>query len=260
MQAPAQMPSPDAAAPWLEEFRAFSGTHLVVFIATMTLMVGAATLGRRWRKEGRERAEWRFRLGWSLFIVAFQIYAVAWYAWPSRFELDRSLPLHICDLVVWLAPVALLTQGRLARTLLYFWGVGLSTQAFFTPVLTAGGASPEFWLFWVGHTQIVGSAIYDAVALGYRPGLRDLRNAFGVTLLYAVVVTPLNLACEVNYGYVGPSKPETPTVIDALGDWPMRIVPLAGLTLAAYVIAWAPWAIAARLRRSADHTTPEDEG
>lgn len=233
----------DAGATWLTEFRPFSAAHGAVFVTAALSMAAAATLGRRWRREGREAREWRLRLGWSLSIIAFQIYGIAWYAAPVRFAWDKSLPLHICDLVVWIAPLALLTQWRLARTVLYFWGVGLSTQAFFTPVLTAGAGSPEFWIFWVGHTQIVGSAIYDAVALGYRPRLRDVRDAFLFSLGYLALITPVNVACEWNYGYVGPSKPDAPTMIDKMGDWPLRLIPMIGLTLLAFLIAWAPWGI-----------------
>jgi len=233
----------DASATWLTEFEAFSPTHGVVFLTAMLAMAGAATIGLRWRMQGRERSEWRLRLWWSLFIIAFQIYGVAWYAWPDNFEWAKSLPLHICDLVAWVAPLALLTQWRIARTVLYFWGVGLSTQAFFTPVLQVGPSSPEFWIFWVGHTQIVGSAVYDAIALRYRPSLRDVAVAIGVTVGYLVLITPLNVACNWNYGYVGPRAPETPTIIDRLGDWPFRLLPMFALVSLAFLIAWAPWAI-----------------
>jgi hypothetical integral membrane protein (TIGR02206 family) len=243
MPGPFTMLAQDEAATWLTEFQMFSPTHGVVFVVAMLAMAGAATIGRRWRKQGRERAEWRLRLWWSLSIVAFQIYGVAWYSWPSRFEWDKSLPLHVCDLVVWAAPLALLTQWRTARTVLYFWGVGLSTQAFFTPVLQAGPSSPEFWIFWVGHTQIVGSAVYDAIALRYRPTLRDVAVVIGVSMAYAALLIPLNITCDWNYGYVGAAEPETPTLIDRLGPWPLRLLPLIMLVFAAFLLAWAPWAI-----------------
>lgn len=237
----------ESGAAWLSEFEPFTPTHAAVFACAVGAMAGAAMLGRRWRAAGEPEKEWRFRLAWSVFIIAFQCFAIAWYAWPSRFDWARSLPLHVCDLVVWLAPLALLTQWRPARTMLYFWGVGLSTQAFFTPVLQEGPTSPEFWVFWVGHTQIVGSAIYDAVALGYRPRVRDLLVAMALSLVYLGLSVALNMATGWNYGYTGPTRPEAPTLIDKLGDWPLRLISLTGLAFLAFIVAWAPWAIAGRI-------------
>ncbi|MFG0275878.1 MAG: TIGR02206 family membrane protein [Phycisphaerales bacterium] len=256
MHAPLATIAQDAGPLWLSEFEAFSTTHGVVFACAVGAMAGASMLGRRWLAQGEAKKEWRFRVAWSLFIIVFQAFGVAWYAWPSNFDWARSLPLHICDLVVWLAPLALLTQWRPARTVLYFWGVGLSTQAFFTPVLQDGAASPEFWVFWVGHTQIVGSAIYDAAALGYRPRLRDVAIAMGITLGYLALITPFNLAFDWNYGYVGAVEPETPTIIDRLGPWPLRLLPMFGLTLLAFLLAWAPWVIGARIVGGRPATSP----
>jgi hypothetical integral membrane protein (TIGR02206 family) len=160
----------------------------------------------------------------------------------------ESWPLHICDLAVWIAPAALLTQKRWLRTLLYFFGIGLSTQAFLTPVVQGGVGGIRFWLFWIGHTQIVGSAIYDVAALGYRPRWRDVVLAFGALVAYAIAITPLNLAFGVNYGYIGDSRPLRPTVIDRLGPWPWRLIPMMGMAIAVFVLAWAVWAIPARIR------------
>jgi hypothetical protein len=51
---------------------------------------------------------------------------------PGHLRWDKSLPLHICDLTRLLVPVALWTNHRAARAMLYFWGLGLSSQAFIT--------------------------------------------------------------------------------------------------------------------------------
>ena len=97
-------------------------------------------------------------------------------------------------------------------------------------------------------TQIVGSAIYDVAALGYRPHKRDLLVAIGALLAYAILITPINLGFSLNYGYIGDSRPESPTLIDKLGPWPWRLVPMMGLAFGVFVIAWAVWAIPAWMR------------
>lgn len=233
-----------AADAWLH-FHPFTPMHALSAGVCIALMFAAALLGRRWRESARER---RLRVAWGWGIVAVQTLALAWWLLPANFTLRNSLPLHLCDLAVWAAAVAMLAGARWARTLLYFWGIGLSTQAFFTPTLNEGPGSPIFWLFWIGHTQIVGSAVYDVLARGYRPAVSDLAVGSVATLLWAAAAIAANLALGVNYGYLGPSSPSRPTVVDALGPWPLRVVWMVLLTQTLFVALWAVWPLADRVR------------
>lgn len=235
------------AAAWITEFRAFSALHLVTVVVLAVAMAGSCGLGRRWRGT---RSEWRLRLGWSVFTLVWNAAALVFYLVPANFDPRESWPLHVCDVAAWVAPAALLTQRRWLRTLLYFFGIGLSSQAFVTPVVEEGVGSLRYWLFWIGHTQIVGSALYDVAVLGYRPRWRDLLIAAGSLVAYALLVTPINLAWGLNYGYIGDARPERPTLIDRLGPWPLRLVPMLGLALGVFTLAWAVWAVPAGWRRN----------
>src|SRR5690349_1772419 len=57
-----------------------------------------------------------------------------WWLRPTNFVIQRSLPLQLCDLAGIIAPFALLTHARWLRTLLHFWGLGLSSQWMFSTV------------------------------------------------------------------------------------------------------------------------------
>lgn len=242
---------------WLTEFRAFSILHLVTVVALAIAMAGSSVLGRRWKDTPSER---RLRVGWCVLTIAWNIGALVYFMLPDVFDPTESWPLHVCDLAVWIAPAALLTQRRWLRTLLYFFGIGLSTQAFVTPVVEGGVAGIRYWLFWVGHTQIVGSAIYDVTALGYRPRGRDLLFACGALLAYAACVTPINLAFDLNYGYIGNAHPERPTLIDRLGPWPWRLLPMLGLALGVFVLAWVVWTVPAAIRGCASESGDRGTG
>ncbi len=232
---------------WMIEFRAFSMQHVITVAIIAALMAGAAWLGRRWRGTPRERT---LRYAWIVTTVLWQAAAVVWWLLPANFDPRESFPLHLCDLAAWVAPFALLTQARWLRTLLYFWAFALSTQAYFTPVLDQGFGTLRFWLFFVGHTHIVGSAVYDVVALGYRPMLRDWLLASGLSLAYGAVVLLINLSFDLNYGYLGRSTPEHRTLLDALGPWPWRPIALVLIAQAALVFAYLPWPIARRIART----------
>lgn len=227
----------------LFQFTSFGPLHVTTVVLLLLLMVGAIWLGRIWRQTRRER---RLRHAWIGLTFAWQGIAVVWYLWPSHFDLVESLPLHMCDMAAWIAPVALLTQKRLLRTLLFFWGIGLSTQAFLTPVVDGGVDTFEYWLFWVGHTQIVGSAVYDVGVLGYRPKWRDFVAVTLVNAACLAVILPFDLLTHTNYWYVGNMKPEHPTLLDRLGPWPWRVVWMFLIAEGTLALLWLAFAAAGR--------------
>ena len=64
---------------------------------------------------------------------------------PSRYDPSKAIPLQVCDWVGLVAPLAIWTGWRPLRAILYFWGLGLSSQAFIQPDLAEGPADPSFW-------------------------------------------------------------------------------------------------------------------
>ncbi len=202
-------------------------------------MIASVLLGRWWRNTRRERV---LRFGWAGFTFVWQIGATIWWFLPSNFDLYESLPFHLCDIAAWIAPFALVFQNRLLRALLFFWGLGLSTQAFVSPVVADGVDSVEFWLFWVGHTQIVGSALYDTAVLAFRPRRRDFFVASGVSIAIAGLMMVFNVVFDVNYWFVGNASPSAPTVVDFLGPWPLRVVWMACLGIGIMALLWGLFA------------------
>lgn len=234
---------------WMTEFTSFGMLHGLTVAALLAAMLLSIILGRRWAGTPRERI---LRSGWAWFTIIWQAHNVVWYFLPSQWDIAESLPLHLCDLAAWVAPLALLTQKRWLRTILFFWGLGLSTQAFVTPVLEEGIDRFVFWSFWVGHTQIVGSAAYDLLVLKYRPTWRDYRFVTIVNLAIIALMVPFNLLLDVNYWYVGNTRPQFPTLIDRLGPWPLRIV---WMILIGQTALAALWLLGRTVNRHSDAST-----
>lgn len=208
-------------------------------------MIGACYLGRCWKETPREA---RFRRLWGWTILVYQTFYCIWWLIPPQFDWNKpdfteALPLQVCDIAAFLAGLAMVTHWRPWRTMLYFWGIGLSTQAFFTPVVQVGPAHSYYWMFWIGHTMIVGSAIYDIVVCRYRPSLRDLRLVILVSLAYGAAIFTFNYLTGFNYAYIGNRTPKAPTLIDKLGPWPHRVGILALIVMADYLLLWAVWPI-----------------
>jgi hypothetical integral membrane protein (TIGR02206 family) len=229
-------------------FTPFTLFHLIT-AGTLTLaIILAIVLGRRWRGTPREK---RLRLTLGYTTIVFQAWGLIYYALPANLNPAESLPLHICDVAGWLAPIAILTQYRWFRIMLYYWGIGLSTQAFFTPVVDEGYGYWKFWLFWIGHTQIIGLAFYDVCVLGFRPTWKSLWVATISTLIYVIgMLLPFNILTGFNYGYVGNKLPEKKTILNELGPWPGRVFIMAGIVFTIFFLATIVWPAAAAIRKA----------
>lgn len=223
----------------MQTFRPFSATHALV-VAALVATVWMLVVMRRKRGAALDR---------TLAIITSVVFVVvnAWPLLPRNFDLSWSLPIHVCDITTGCVPLALLGR-RAPRALVYFWGLGLSTQGFITPDLQDGPAKAGFWMFWLAHFTVVGGALYDVIARGYRPAWRDWRTAVVVGIGYIALLLMVDLSLGVNYGYVGRGKPGQPTIVDALGAWPWRVPVIVGLAVAAMTLLMVPWNVARATR------------
>lgn len=229
----------------MEGFQPFSVLHGVAFAGCALVVWTVSAVGRRLRSTAAERP-FRRGLGWAAAVVWCA--SQAWWLAPANFDWARSLPLHLCDLTGLVAAIALLTDRRLFGTLLYFWGIVLSSQGLLTPTLTQGPDSPVFWLFWITHTVNVGLAVFEVAAGRFVPSRRDLIVAIGVTGAFTAAAVVLNLLTGWNYAYVGRETAPQPTALDLLGPWPWRLLSLSALGMCGFVFAWAPWEVRRRIR------------
>jgi hypothetical integral membrane protein (TIGR02206 family) len=239
------MPTTTQAADPLGPFPAFGAGHMVMLALLAFATAIACAAGVRWRDTaGLRGAE---RLVGAVMLAIYTATQIYW-LYPANFRLEVSLPIHMCDMTGLIAPLVLLTRVRTFRTLLYFWGIGLSIHGVLTPVLDHGPNHVTFYLYWLVHGSIIGTAIYDLVARRYRPTLRDCVLAIGWGAVWLTSVLVVDLIYGLNYGYVGNVTPDGPTAIDALGPWPGRVYKMIVGVLALFFGMWLPWAIAGRRR------------
>jgi hypothetical integral membrane protein (TIGR02206 family) len=211
------------------------------------------------RRVGPER---RLRLERSLAALnaLAWILVQGWWILPARFDLATSLPLHMCHVVSLLASVTLLAPRRWLRTLLYFWGIGLCSQALITPSLREPPSSVWFWAFWIEHGLLMAIAVYDLVVREYRPTWRDYAVACAAALVYLAVVLPFDIALQADYGFVGAPKPLNPSILDLLGPWPERLAIIVMLVAAAMAALMLPWVFARALKRRSSRSSPVRAG
>jgi hypothetical integral membrane protein (TIGR02206 family) len=227
----------------VEKFAPFTLTHALALLA----VAAATTAAVRWGR-GAARGAIERRIG-----VAFCLVWIAMHGWwllPPRLDPVTTLPLQMCHLTALVAGLYLATRSPRLAALLYFWGFALCTQALLTPTLEAGPASYVFWYFWLSHGMIVGVAAYAIAVHGFRPTWRGYGFACAAAAVYAAVVIPVDLAVGANYGFLGPSKPAQPTLVDVLGPWPQRLPVIFAIVAGAMALLMLPWLAVSPLRRS----------
>ncbi len=232
----------------LDGFTSYGVVHLVTVVACTAVLVAVALLGRRLHGPHDEQ---RARRALAAFALAYWIAYNTWWNW-NGLDLRTGLPLQACDVSGLTAPFALLTLNRWLRATLYFWAFAFATQAFIQPTLTDGPAHVVFWAFWAAHTVILACAIYDLAVLGFRPGWGDFGRAAVIAFGWAAVVLAVDIRLGANYGYIGnpPMGTKIPPLVAAFGPWPERLIIIAAIATAAFLLVLAPWLVVRRMRSS----------
>jgi len=228
---------------WVQtQFGSFGLTHGVIVLVGLAVCLWCGIAARREAARGARS----FADGFAGVVLGWNLLAIAWWFLPANWDVGTSLPLHVCDLTNLLLPLAIWSRDRLLMSVSVLWGLGLGTQAFVTPTVAAAPGEMEYWLFWVGHLTIAAGCCV-LCGSGFRPGWRDWRAVVGVSLAVLVVLMGINGVVGVNYGYVGDIKPESTTIIDFLGAWPLRVVWLFLIASAAQALVVALYPVLIRV-------------
>jgi hypothetical integral membrane protein (TIGR02206 family) len=233
----------DKYAGWSNYFAPYTRTHLYVVIAFLLFIAMIVSL-RRCDEVADDHSRRRLvdkTFGWIALAAACFVQIST--LWPTRFNYLTALPLHICDLGMFMAPCELLLRWRWLRDMAYFWGLGLSSISFIYPDLHFGPRTFQFWIFWAGHAATVGPAIYDITGRGFRPNWRDWWFAVKFSLAYTLIIFPVDWIFHLNYGYIGATYKGQRSPVDSLGPWPARVPLMFVMAVGVMLLLMLPWHI-----------------
>ena len=222
----------------MEDFANFSGLHYLCLACCVILTVLTIALSRRWRGSENER---RLRLFIGTGCLVIWLISAGYGIIYLPFDWESSLPLQFCNLANLIGAIAVLGNGRLFKGILYFWTFALCVWAFITPDLLSGPATLAFWIFWAYHLFILFAVVEVLVLQRFRPNWLDYRNAVVFTIGYMGILIVLNNLFKWNYGYVGPSEPRIPTIIDFLGPYPLRLLWMVLIGAFLFLLLLLPW-------------------
>lgn len=234
---------------WPEQrrFVLFGPDHLGALAVTVLVAVALVRLVRR-DPEGRLAVGIRFGLA-ALLLGATAATLIGW-ARGGRLQWLDFLPLHLCDLLIFIAVYALATRRALAGELLFFWAGAGTLLAMLGPDVGAGFPDPGFLSFFALHGLVVASAAVVVFGLGVRPRPGAAGRVFLWTNAYAAVVGLVDWALGANYLFLR-EKPAAATLLDWMGPWPVYVVVADAAALLLFLALESPFRAARRLAPSA---------
>lgn len=204
-----------------EPFSAFSAAHL----SALGLFAAAAALMFVFRDVIRSRPKLKQALRLTLLaaLIAAEVSLHIWYVVSDVWNAQHTLPLELCSLMLLAAIAMLITRSRFLAGLVFFAGIGGALQALLTPNLAYAYPHFRFVQFFVAHAAIILSALYMIWIERFRPTWRTVLTAMGSLNAIALVVYLLDRLLDANYMFLR-GKPDTPSVLDMFGEYPLYIV------------------------------------
>jgi hypothetical integral membrane protein (TIGR02206 family) len=197
----------------------FGLDHVGALALTALVALGLVRFVRR-KPQGPGATSVRFGLA-TLLLAATAATLFGW-ARQGRLQWLDLLPLHLCDLLIFVAVYALLTRQPLAGELLYFWGGAGTALAMLGPDVHRGFPDRDFLSFFALHGLVVAAAAVLVFGCHLRPRPGALWRVLLITNAYAVVVGLADLALDANYLFLC-EKPAAATLLDWLGPWPVYL-------------------------------------
>ena len=230
------------------EFHPFGLLHLAMLLGIFAVAAWWVAWARDEPDAARRRHVEQMAAYANLALwIVIRLYLIT----PAQFRWNVWVPLGMCDIMTLLVSLKLLNpHSRWLSIALYFGGIGLCTNALLTPDLKEGPRQFEFWAFWLRHAAIIVVALYDLAVLRFRPDWDDWKLACIGGFAYMGAVTLVNVSLDVNFGFLGRSLPGSPSVLDFLGPWPLRLLWVIVIVGVLWALMVLPWRMRGRANRA----------
>jgi hypothetical integral membrane protein (TIGR02206 family) len=183
----------------------------------------------------------------AVLLAGFQIVQTGVLIGVIEHPWTESLPLHLCQMNMFVCAAMLARRSYRVFEVAYFWGIGGSVAAILTPDLAVAFPEPAFLVFFSGHALTIISVLFAVSAYAFRPRFRSIGITIVVTLLYMLCVMSVNSMLDTNYMYLR-TKPAGASIMDHLGPWPWYIAGAVGVGTVVCLLCYAPFAFRVRRR------------
>lgn len=214
----------------------WSPTHMYTLLAVALLTTGILIWGKCMPPAGQHRLCKGIALA-NLVVYLFE------YIWRFMYDswehiLAHELPLHFCAVMAILCFIALWWGPRWARSLVYFGVLSASIQALITPAITSGFPSLNFFIFFLSHGLLLLSALAIPLLTDWKAKLKDPLRSVLLMNAYLIVIHPINLLLDSNYGYT--TAAPAGSILEGLGPAPWYYLWLELPALALFYLMYLP--------------------
>ncbi len=221
------------------EFNAFSTQHYYPIL--IIAIVGFASMYTA-KKLLNLSQQWRFLFLLSLIPLLGYIVMLIGVLYDGSFLLKEDLPVHICRILAFMAPIIILTKNRFWMGVIYFWIIVGTLNANITPDIEFGFPHYGYFSYWMMHGFLVLIPLYYVIVLGIRMKKRDIWNAFWIANVYVIFSLIVNYLLDSNYMYTM-RKPPVTTLLSYMGEWPYYLLSVQLLGLFLFVLAYLPFLV-----------------
>ncbi len=218
-----------------DTFQLFGTAHLLMLAA---IPITAGILAWRTRHYPQYSRLIRYSLGAIILVNE-----LVWYGYniyQGWFRFPEVLPLHLCDLTLWLTIVSAFTLNTRCFELAYYFGLAGTSMAILTPDLWAPFPSYPTVQFFLAHGMIVLTLLYMVWGNICCPQPGSVLRAFIFLNLYTITIALFNAVFDTNYMYLC-QKPTGFSILNYFGPWPLYIAVSELVTVVLFTSLWLPY-------------------
>ena len=156
-----------------------------------------------WMRRFPLDSSWHRAVRVSLFCVVL-LNESAWFLYrhvAAEVPLIDNLPLHLCDISVFVMLLTLATGGRRLAEFSYYAGVTGALLAVCVPAIAESGEIRPIAeiRYFITHIALVGTGFYFTFGRRYYASSGAVLRSYLAVHLYALLITPVNLYLGTNY-------------------------------------------------------------
>ncbi|MDR1835211.1 MAG: TIGR02206 family membrane protein [Fusobacteriaceae bacterium] len=204
-----------------ETFKVFGLAHILLMVLGIAGVFAALILSNI-----------NYRIFPKILAVLVLIVKTGELAWRHTMLLEPAinlLPLHLCNISLFLAILTLLFESKFLFQLLYFWSVG-AVFAILTPDVKLPLTQFTSVSFFVTHFFILYAPLCCIFIYNMKPAKSGLWASFIVLNILCVAIYFVNRKLGTNYMYIN-GLPEFSSPLQFMGKWPYYIIAMEGLFL-----------------------------
>jgi len=172
----------------------------------------------------------------SATVLIWTIYKLS----SNHFDITNDLPFQLCYFLGLIMPLFTRTRKQLFYDILLFWVFAGTFQAIITPEARNGFPHIHFIYFWIVHSGLIITMLYATFIYKMRPKLKSILISFIALQGYFIFVSIINKFTGANYFYLN-AKPNAPSILDYLGEWPNYILMAELLLIPYFLIIYFPF-------------------